>query len=73
MRTKDIKVGDKLVADGSSPCLQRGTVVEVFQHQDDGTLAVRCKIGAHFLRDEMHGDVEGFSMFVEPVQKREEF
>lgn len=37
----DVKVGDKLVADGGFPCIEKGAILEV--KSDDDGLYIECK------------------------------
>lgn len=59
VKIEDVKLGDKLVSDGTRDCIADGTVVEVFQ-QDSGLLHVNCNVGIHLLVADVHGLVPGF-------------
>lgn len=63
---EDVKLGDKLVADGCFNCIKAGAVLEVMQN-GAGELYVECDRGAHYLYGQRtaHGDLLGLTLVKE--------
>lgn len=63
MKILNVKVGDKLVADGGFTCLAEGSINTVCQ-KGNGPLFIRCKEGDHILlgQTDKDGNLVGLSL-----------
>lgn len=59
----EVKVGDKLVADGGFTCIKEGQVVEVKKNATDG-LYVDCDYGHHSLEGQLGYTEETYGCYV---------
>jgi len=58
----EMKLGDRLVADGGFTCLQEGEICEVKQEDDE--LYVECEAGKHFLDGQLNDEDTAYVGFL---------